>query len=164
MFKSGIKVTYIKDISDCNIANCPELAPFQIKSNVPSHHVDNIDNVEDKKSTLLCDTTFNSELVNTYVMKILQNTFNVVDSGQTIRSKNDCDEYWIVYYTMFDWMSIENWHHVLDEKHLLIKLTDVEVFAMCGSNQTSEAADIANSNKKPEFIAKMDNIIQEFRN
>jgi hypothetical protein len=137
-----IKVKFIDNIKDKNNNNIYELAPFKIIQT-------------NSKSKLLCKEYFYNELFGTSVIKILEEEFDVVmtnNLNEFSKFKNDLDskEYWKVYHILFNWMSIENWCYILDEKYVLIKLDN------------DECSYLINSIKNFNFIEKLNKIVKEF--
>lgn len=138
-----IKVKFIEnarhiDVNNCNITS---LAPFRI---VPSN--------EEKKCDLLCKSSFYSDIHGTSVEKILLQDFNIIVDEKIDElpiEKND--NFWKVYDAMFNWMSIENWYHILDEKTALIKLTP------------QECTFLINGTKDEQFVNKLNVAMKDIR-
>lgn len=153
-----MSIRFIDNVENRNNNNLQQLAPFRIILNdraiIGKNDVTEKHGVEFKES-------FYHEINNKSVMKKLNEQFIVtISDAQSVEcvSKNTeliddnqyMEIYWIVYHILFNWMSIENWCHVLEEKYHLLELSD------------TECKYFINYDKNLNFINKLDDLIKDF--
>src|SRR5689334_7809081 len=122
-----IKVKFIDDVTDCNNNNLEELTPFRLMRSVNNNRI-----------CILCNASFYNEIVDTSVMKILVKDYDLVIENDAYRIADfkidtDDEDYWKIYHTLVNWMSVENWCHVLSDKYALIKLDAAECLYLIDS-------------------------------